>query len=182
MALYPADSVENVVVSRSWIDEWLLGKLVATTCQDAGLDEHSAGRAVEAIKIMVSHQHWYSTPYSKNERALKILENWLKDSDIQSYLGVNRYQGVLWFNKESFEQLLWWMYIVAVIELYPEANEETDLASIPGEILACYNIIRKLGQAVEDSGYQVELLLEAARRIQVGGKSGRSKMLEQRSG
>ena len=41
----------------------------------------------------------------------------LSDSDALNYLGVNRYQDILWFNKEAFEDLMWWLFIIAAVEI-----------------------------------------------------------------
>ena len=91
-----------------------------------------------------------------------MLESWLKDDEIQQFLQVNRYRGVLWFNKEAFEQLLWWMLLVAVVTI--SADPLRSAAEVSHEIVTAYDIVRRLQRAEEESGYQVEKLLEAAKR------------------
>jgi hypothetical protein len=84
-----------------------------------------------------------------------VLENLLKDDEVQQLLRVNRYGDVLWFNKEAFEQLLWWLFVVAVVQtttLRPMAEAAPDL-------LAAYEVVQQLQQAEERSGYQLEELL-----------------------
>ncbi len=149
-------------ISRSWIDEWLLGKIIAGALQDLGLDEGAAWQAVTTIKILTSHQRWFETEAPKKKQAYRVLESWLKDDEVQQFLQVNRYRGVLWFNKEAFEQLLWWMLLVAVVTI--SADPLRSAAEVSQEIVTAYDIVRKLQQAEEESGYQVEKLLEAARR------------------
>ena len=139
--------------SRSWIDEWLLGKVIASALQDLGLDEHAAWQAVAVVKLLTSHQRWFAVQAADARlRAHKILESLLKDDEVRQFLRVNRYQGVLWFNKEAFEQLLWWLWLVAVVEIGAEPQRAE-------EILACSDIVEQLRQAAEKSGYQVEKLL-----------------------
>ena len=50
-------------------------------------------------------------------RPYRLLIAWLKDREVQQFVGVNRYQGVLWFNKEAFDQLLSWMLTLATVEI-----------------------------------------------------------------
>jgi glycosidase len=153
-------------ISRSWIDEWLLGKIIAGALRDLGLDEVAAGQAVTTIKILTSHQRWPEIQVPENkkkgkekeQRAYQVLESWLRDDEVQGFLQVNRYQGVLWFNKESFEQLLWWMMLLAVVELTADPLRPT--AEVAQEIAAAHDIVRQLQRAEEGSGYQVEKLLE----------------------
>jgi glycosidase len=147
--------------SRSWIDEWLLGKVIVRTLQDLGLDESAAWQAVAVVKLLTSHQHWFAAEApDARSRAYQILEALLKDDEVQQFLQVNRYQGVLWFNKEAFEQLLWWLLLAAVVEISADPlRPATERAE---QILACYSIVEQLRQAEEQSGYQVEELLKAA--------------------
>ena len=49
--------------------------------------------------------------------AYQILSSILSDSDALNYLGVNRYQDVLWFNKEAFEDLMWWLIYHRGVEI-----------------------------------------------------------------
>jgi len=146
--------------SRSWIDEWLLGKVIAGALRDLGLDEPAAWQAVAVIKLLTSHQHWFTLePPGPRSRAYHILETLLKDSQVQQFLQVNRYQGVLWFKQESFEQLQWWLLLLAVVKIGTDPlRPVTERAQ---ELLACYEIIQQLNRAEAKSGYQIEKLLTA---------------------
>jgi glycosidase len=142
--------------SRSWIDEWLLGKVLASALQDLGLEQPAAWQAVALIKVLTSHQRWCAAQaLDAQTQAYTVLQALLKDDEVQQLLQVNRYQGVLWFNREAFEQTLWWLLLVAAIRIAarrPATEAEQ-------EILTCYEILRQLRQAEEESGYQVEELL-----------------------
>jgi glycosidase len=147
--------------SRSWIDEWLLGRIMDGALQDFGLDQSSAWQAVSVVKILTSHQHWFEVQAPQGKRAYQVLESLLQDGEVQQFLQINRYQGVLWFNKEAFDQLLWWLSLLAVV-----ASSDDPLRPAPevaDEIVERYDVIQKLRQAEEESGYQVEKLLAAAK-------------------
>ena len=145
--------------SRSWLDEWLLGRLLASTLQELGLDEGAAWREVRTVKILISHQRWFDWEGSEKERACQVLTSWLKDEEVQRFLQVNRYRGVLWFNHEAFGQLLDWMSVIAAIQIGadPELTEE----EAEEKLAACHRVINRLRQAEERSEYQVVKLMEA---------------------
>ncbi len=155
--------------SRSWLDEWLLGRIVTGALQDMGLDGGAVGWGLAAIKVLISHQRCYEMctaegrpdrskgPLVEPKRAYRLLESWFQDSDVQQFLRVNRYHDVLWFNKEAFDQMLGWTLTVAVIET--AANPLCGADEVAEEIVACYNVVKQLQQAEEASGYQVERLL-----------------------
>jgi glycosidase len=152
----PQDYAEQ---SRSWIDEWLLGKIMAHTFQDLGLDEDSAWRAIGQIKFLISHQDWWKTAKGDISSASQVLQSWLYDGHIQQYLGVNRYQGVLWYNQERYEALVWWMFIIAVIQI-TSAGYDGERKKVE-RISACYRVIEELLAAESESNYRVDKLMEA---------------------
>ncbi len=154
-------------ISRSWSDEWLLGKIIADVLRDLGLDEGAINWAATTIRILISHQLWFEIPAPRQKRAHQVLESWLKDDEVQRFLQVNRYPptpigGVLWFNKEAFEQLLWWMLSVAAVVI--SADPLRPPAEVAQGIVACYDVVRALRRAEEESEYQLEKLLEASGR------------------
>ncbi len=161
------DSAER---SRSWIDEWLLGKIIRATLQGLGVDEATAAHTLTAVKFATSHQS-ILRGHTK-EHADIILGALLQDGDVQQFLGVNRYRDILWFNKENFEQLLVWMLLLAAITSSGKTGR-----SGPEEIVARYTVVKQLRQAASASEYQVEKLRAAitkTKRAQpVGAGQGR---------
>jgi hypothetical protein len=149
-------------LSRSWLDEWLLTRIVAGALRDLGLDEEAVWQAIATIRLLVTHQRWFEAQGPEDKRAYIVLVSWLRDGEIQQILGVNRHQGILWFHKEPFEKLLEWMLLVATVDrIVDTRHPETERIQ---EIVESYDIVCKLRQAKEASDYQVEKLLEAAQR------------------
>ena len=150
-----AGAADHAEQSRSWIDEFLLGRIIDGALRDLGLDEPAAARAVAIIRQATSHQDWYTTP--DMEETSRLLESLLSDRAMQQLLGVNRYQGVLWFDKGAFERLLWWMLTIAVVAIAGDPDRTPAAAS--AAIAAAHATVRQLQEAAGSSGYQVEKLL-----------------------
>jgi glycosidase len=157
-------------ISRSWIDEWLLNKIIAGALGDLGMDERSAWRAAGLIKLLTAYHQGLLQfiPGKKQKRDIKrtayqLLQSLFADSEVQQFMGVNRYQGVLWFNKEAFDDLLWWLFTVAIVDLTGAVKPEKAAETVAEDILSCFEIIRHLRQAEMASGYQVEKLMEAVK-------------------
>ncbi len=144
--------------SRSWIDEWLLGKIMLPVFHDLGLDDRQSWQALVLIKILTSHQNWFKTNETKKGLAYRIFKKLIEDQEIQQFLQVNRYQDVLWFNKEGFEMLVGWLFDIAIIETLTnkslKQNEITKLISDRS------NLIQIWLDAESQSGYQVDKFLE----------------------
>ncbi len=152
-------------ISRSWMDEWMLNKIFVSALNDLGLDERTNWRAVTLIKLLTSHHAWwkqvgYGQRKANQGAASHILTAILSDSDVLAYLGVNRYQDILWFNKESFEDLVWWLMVIACVEI-SAANMGVESGEPMGKsILPCFKVISSLITAAQASGYKLEKLLE----------------------
>jgi hypothetical protein len=145
--------------SRSWLDEWLLGRILRAALRDFSLDEGTASWVLSLIKPLITHQHWFTARPADTMRARHVLHLWLADEDVRQVMQVNRYRDVLWFNKEAFEQLITWMLAIAALEISNDPSRTAD--QVDDEIAACAELTRSLGQAATDSGYQVSKLLEA---------------------
>jgi hypothetical protein len=152
-------------ISRSWMDEWMLNKLLISALNDLGLDERSNWRAVSLVKLLISHHSWWKI--LDNPAAIKgrsagyqVLTSILSDSDALSYLGVNRYQDVLWFNKESFEDLLWWLFIISSVEIISASGTGIPSDADAITILRCFTEITDLITHAQASGYKLEKLFE----------------------
>lgn len=157
-------------VSRSWIDEWLLGKILANSFQDLGLADGASWQSVRLIKVLVVHHNWWQL-LDKDEESLsgrsemnaqRLLEYWLNDREVQLFLSVNRYQDVLWFNNESLEALLWWLLVVAMIDMGATEKSNKPSKVYQKRLLACLMVLEKLTAALKASEYQVSKLIAAA--------------------
>ena len=147
--------------SRSWVDEWLLRKIIAGTLRDLGADEAGASRGVLLINALISHQRGLGAQAAESKPAYRVLETWLKDDDTRGFLQVNRYQDVLWYNQEAFDQLLALMLLAEVVDAASQPGRAaTEVAT---EIRDDYAIVETLRKAQAESDYRVEKLLAAVR-------------------
>jgi hypothetical protein len=165
--------------SRSGIDEWLLGKILAGTYRDLHLDETIAWRTVRLVKVLVAQQGCFEETAVEEKQAYRIAEELLRDDDAHQFLGVNRYQGALYFNREAFDQLLERLLMITAItsdarvdvtdvadEQAPTVDDRKMAATEPTaaeRIIAAYEVVQQLQQAAADAEYKVENLLNAAK-------------------
>jgi hypothetical protein len=163
-------------VSRSWVDEWMLNKILVSTLDDLGLDDKSNWRAVTLVKLLTSHHAWWKQAARGDDKpktnpAYQLLSAILSDTDAQGYLGVNRHQDVLWFNKESFDDLLWWLFVIATVDIASQHLEAAQEAQVTPEehvallVQQCYEEISILIEKAADSGYKLEKLVDLVKEI-----------------
>ena len=144
--------------SLSWLDEWQFSKIINEAYLTTGLTAPEIWRLNLALRLMVAQQNWFEK--MGNKPLNQILEHWLADSDVQRFIGVNRYKDVLWFNQESFEEFVWYMMITAT--LVAAARPGTSSSEVVETILTTFEITGGLLKAEKASAYQVARLLKAA--------------------
>jgi len=72
-------------------------------------------------------------------------------------LSINRYQGLLWFNAERFELLIWWLIAIAIIEIGSDPKMSTN--SLLEKFIGLNQIRQKLIEKMKNSEYRVDKLL-----------------------
>ena len=142
---------------RTWIDEWRLGKSLLAALNGLGLDEAAAWSSLTVIKWLTGYQRWFEGKSLDRKSARAILELLLKDGDIRQFLQINLYKEIWWFNKEAFEEMLWWLMMAAALTI--GSDPLRPVRAVIEELEGCYSIIQEWQQAEENSEYQVEKLL-----------------------
>jgi len=148
--------------SRAWIDEWRLGKVISEAVENLGTDKTNSQKLIQIIKILTTHQQWFEPHQSKSLNPYYILEDLLNDNDVQQFLGINRYQGVLWFQKERYKELLYWMLVIAIID--GAADTDISLSETENLIVSRYAAIEVLQKAEKNTEYKVEKLLQEVKK------------------
>jgi hypothetical protein len=162
------DAEDFAVQSTAWIDEWFLGRIIASTLREFGLDESAAWRAVATIKALTAQQDWFAAGVTPRKRVAVALEHLLSDPGTREFLGVNRYNEIDWFNKEAFDELLGWLLVAEAIEVSRTGVD------VPESIIAAYDVIKQLQDAESVSDYQVEKLRTAVMPV-AKAKASRTK-------
>jgi glycosidase len=132
--------------SRSWLDEWRLGRIITSVLYELGADEPLAWQALQLMKVQTSYQDWFRSP--ELLQPARLVKSLLADSDVQQLLRINRYQGTLWFDKTAFERLLSGLLRVALVS-HDDGTDTVD---------TYYEVVAQLQAAATKSGYQVEKL------------------------
>ena len=141
-------------LSRSWIDEWFLGRFIIQTLADLGFNREIASREVTIIKLLTSYQDWCNDYVNTYD----LFSNLLRDNEVRDFLQINRHMDILWFNKEAFEALMFWMILVAAVKNSCDASiSEKNRENTMRKALF---LMEPLYDALENSQYQVERLLE----------------------
>lgn len=149
---------EPAELSRSLLDEWLLGRIITGAMHELGLDPEAARRAATAVGLLIRTLPPLLGALHRPEGAHRFMAGVLGDREAQAFLGINRHRGVLWLHHESFGELLQWLLVVGSVAILadgaPDGAERLD---------RLYAVVAELERAEEASGFQVQRLVDLTR-------------------
>jgi glycosidase len=143
-------------VSRSWFEEWGIQRMVRGELEALGLPTDQVHRSETVLKILIRQQNWIRS--APEMTAYGLIETWFSEEEIRSFLNINRYRGKLWFNQEAFDELMWWMMTITLIQLI--SDPVMSLPEVVERLFTAYELITEILNAEDGSDYQVEKLLE----------------------
>ena len=148
--------------SRALINEWMLTRVISETLGTLGADQGSASRELLLIQILTSHQDWYE--HLVQDSVYVWVRELFSDSDVKAYLGMNSFDERWWFNQESSEDLLAWLFTISEVLLSAGFSSRIT-ARQKGKRL---RIIRRLSELARESGFDVQEFLRAVGRSSEG--------------
>ena len=133
------------LLSRSLFDEWRLFKYINSTLNEMSKDKKEKKLEMHSIlKLMIGLQGWSNSVIKGETDLYSVFQLFFSDPDVQQFLKVNRYQQLLWYNAELFDNFIKWMWLIAIIEILikpmGEANEDLK------KLLDYYVIIKKVSK------------------------------------
>jgi len=142
-------------VSALWFDQWLFAKTIRGTFAGFGWDNGEAAKNTRLIRTLTAFAH----VFAESEDVIGNLKVMLDTAEVRSFLGVNSYDGVRWFHKESFEELLGWVFILAVITILKQHHADRDMTVSKIEIQ--YRSVRQQQENAARAGYQLDIFRAA---------------------
>jgi len=171
-------SPDNRFAARSLIDEWMLDGPVERALASTDHPATDDLRVRLLMRIVPTHASWYWDILDSGSLAARV-EQLFQDEIVRRWLGENRYEGVLWFHRESFLELVWWLFISAVLGVHAEIDDEHKRDE---HLRSVFALTKSMLAALERSDYQVEHLVAALRSAQQrepgkqGSKGGKQRL------
>jgi glycosidase len=143
------------------IEELALGPVLVSVFVDLGLDEESAWRLLALIRMLGQLPLPSSVAgLPSADRAPALVRALIADDTVRPYIRVNVWEGVSWFNRESFAQVLWWM--LALDALDAVSDPARPKAKLTARLAAAERLTAALAKAADVAGYQLDKLEDAA--------------------
>jgi hypothetical protein len=130
-------------------DRLMLRSTLADIFQSLGMEGESRWQAAAQVRVLLTEAA--TAPDAIHSAAL-----WA-EPDVRWLAGVNVSDGVTWFNKEQFDELLTWLQLPALIEIAAAepVERESGIAKVE-------DVVATARQAADLAGYNLEKYLEGA--------------------
>ena len=145
------DNTDPRLLAGLRMKEWLLQQHIAAAFMESLNDEEMSRLDAMLVEILVSHGHIFIDEEISYSDAVKAL---FDDADVREFIKVNRYEDVLWINKEQFEKLSSALLYVSVLQLISSEKAGNE------EMLSVLGKAEKFSTAAERSGYQLDKIID----------------------
>jgi hypothetical protein len=138
------------------MDEWPVTPVLFDVFRELGLDHDHATLSTELVKLMIRYSD-LPLIVTVSERG-DLIERMFEDPVLDDFLFVNQYEGKLWFSKEQFEKLMYWLFFCSAVHVLGDRVdiEENAAETVHGQ----YHRVHEVLAAAESVKYQVGPFLE----------------------
>ena len=137
----------------AWLDEWLLARVLERQIVEVGASPDEARQSVQRVRLLLELNGWWvSEKASIDIRSL--VRRLLARDPGRSFLGINRWDGELWYRAEAIDELADWLALVAEIDSWCDPQADA----------AIEDALDRLKNAHEASNYRVSDLLAVLER------------------
>jgi glycosidase len=150
----PGDQVKALELNHEIAQRKPVTNLVNQTLRQLGFTEYESWKAVQVIQTLITDLQ----PFAPEVNAKILVEKWIDEPTVTKYLEINEYNGIRWFNKEHFENLLWYQRAARLLTL--TVDQEVDSTEILTSLLKQEQIFTEIADAEEGSEFQLDKLLE----------------------
>ena len=134
----------------SILEDWLLGKIINNAFFEFYGDDYSTEKYYQTLKIILSFSTWLTDAIDNPAKAINIL---FSSDNVQNLLQFNRYQEILYFNAENFEELL---KILFLVNLLVQSEKKLTTNKIDQGLI----LIKKMGKSAKSAGYRITTFVE----------------------
>jgi len=116
------------------------------------LSEPNDGRLFYMARFF---QIWTETSIRDIESVRRIWQDTIHDEIFSKWFGMNQYRDIIWFNKESMDEVFWWFSILSCLTFVSRRSSEADYNNMK----ALAGFLGNLQKSISESEYRVSQIL-----------------------
>jgi hypothetical protein len=132
-------------------EDWLLWRVIARQARDLGFGSTEAEEVVDTVRILLAVDGWWATGGDEAIDMASVMSELFSNEPGRTYLGVNSWDGELWYRAEALSRLGVWLEVAEILDV------RSDLETT----VSVKDALARLTAADGESGYRVAELLAA---------------------
>ena len=148
---------------RSFIDDTYLYNPIRNVLRRFGKGETAVEKDLNLLLIL-SDSYKQFVKISSEEKKSGLFNSFfaaLFSSPLASaYLNINEYKGAKYFAKESFEEIVDWLFSIITFELLKLKSSEENLEKTENKILEMFKLCDEIKNAAVKCGYKLDIFLD----------------------
>lgn len=150
-----ASDHKPIISTMAWLEDWELDQPLMEKLRIVGVSEQDVQMFRSILRVSILYQDWVEQ--YRNISIEELLESLFTSLDIRRFLKVNYFEDILWYDRDAFEELLWWLQVIPLIK--EKTRSFSNLTSLAESFLQVDEIIKKIRNRHTKSQCQVDKLL-----------------------
>lgn len=142
--------------SEVWrlMEDWILTEKISALLTGIGITGEDRLKALRLLRVLTLYALYpvLEAPHMFEDREVRVL------------MGVNEYEGTLWFSKESAEEMFYAFFLASVIDIDLDIDIDTGNSSPPLSfetgVIERYRTLRQMVGAMGRSAFRLKTLVE----------------------
>lgn len=148
---------DEIARDLKFLETRIYDKILKRNFLELGASEYEANREALLLKILLTFPE--GLHLDKGDPVSAFLTGLIENVHARAFLKINRYNNVVYFNKEAFEELVNWLFIISIGNILFNSWENKKPAT--ATINERFRLAKKLIQGAEKSGYMLEEFLKS---------------------
>jgi glycosidase len=153
----PGKVMRDANAEQVWqfLEDWRLVEEIANLLTAVGSSPGKVSQWLKLIKLMIRWQEWWN--WDEKDNGSQWVDTFFHDPDVMKVLKVNRHNDILWFHKESGEELISRLFFMAIFGLSSsiwDADHE-----IENYLVTYLHLVQRMHIALDRSGYRLETFI-----------------------
>jgi hypothetical protein len=155
-------SEHSIIQNIELVEYWSIDEYISEIFLQLGTYKENSIKYIKLIKVLTRYQIWPKALDKKRELN-KLIDIFFKDNDVMDLIGVNQHKNIIWFHRESLEELLNWLFLIVLLDYpihkYPYSKNTDKM------LLKYSKIFKNIQISSQKSGFKFNKFIEILKQL-----------------
>ena len=129
------DTILNSDINKmEYFSQYYFREILEDILTNSRIPELSPEVIVKFIKLSIKFTELFNNIVN-SEKWISQINSFFMDDDLRSLIGVNKFEGKIWYHSDHFKLLIFLLFVTSYMELYRREQAGNELVKVPVELL-----------------------------------------------